>query len=151
MEFNKNEKIITNICLVQIKSVSANVDLPNLTTVYHTPSKITLTKSSSTTDAGVLHRKRLSLNYPGLSEEDFEKFHDLVSGEYQIMIKTDDNKIYELSSVELPLPCTANFSNNVHQLVFSGSSPIPYKYRDTQPGDGITIDGFNYDFNFYLS
>lgn len=151
MEFNKNQKIITNICLVQIKSVSANVDLPNLTKVYHTPSKITLTKSSSTGDSGVLHNKRLALSYPGLSDNDFEKFHDLVSGEYQIMVKTDDYKVYELSSLELPLKCTTNFSNNVHQIVFSGSSPIPYKYRDTQPGDGITVDGFNYDFNFYLS
>ncbi|WP_422105560.1 hypothetical protein [Winogradskyella sp.] len=151
MVFNKNGNLITNICLVQIKSVNNNVDISNLTTVYHTPSKITLTNSSSTTESGVLHRKRLSLSYPGLSESDFEKFNDLVAGEYQIMIKTEDNEVYELSSVELPLPCTTSYSTNGHQIVFSGSSPIPYKYRGAQTDDGINIDGFNYDFNFYLS
>jgi hypothetical protein len=150
MEFNKNKNTITNICLVQIKSISDNVDLPNLTTIYHTPSKISLTNSSSTTIAGVLHRKRLTLNYPGLSDTDFEKLHDLVGGEYQIMVKTQDHKVYEIASIDLPLQCTTSY-NNSHQIVFYGSSPIPFKYRDTQPGDGIVIDGFNYEFNFYLN
>ncbi|MFC0605913.1 hypothetical protein [Winogradskyella pulchriflava] len=150
MELSKNTDLFNAICLVQIKSVTDIVDIPDLQTIYHTPSKISFTINSSPNESGVLHRKRLTLNYPGLSTADFNKFHKLLHGEYQVFIKLDNNDIYEVASITQPLELASTY-NQHHSLVFSGSSPIPVKYRDNQPGTGIEIDGFNYDFNFYLS
>jgi len=152
MEFNKNANLVLDVCLVQIKSVDQTVDITQLTTVYHTPSKITYTGSTKNTPNGVLNDKRLTLNYPGLSSEDFDKFYDLVRGVYQVYIKTTTNDVYEVASDRFFMECSTTFNIKTgHSLVFKTQSSIPVKFRENQPADGINISGFDYDFNFYVS
>ena len=151
MEFSKNSELVTNICTVQIKSVNTVVDLSDLTTLYHTPSSIRLSNSGSLTVDGPLHKRTLSLKFPGLSTTDFSKFATLLKGQYQILVKLTNGDIYEIASNYYPMSLTTAFGFTAHQLSFSGSHPFGIKYRGNQPEDGITIDGFNYDFNFYLN
>ena len=152
MVFDKNSETLHNICLVQIKSADASVDIPELTAVYHTPSKIRFSNSSKNDDNGIIHRKSLSLFYPGLSSVDFEKFNDLVRGVYQIMVKLKNDDIYELSPFKFPMECKTDFTyQEGHVLLFTSDSPITVKYRGNQPIEGIDEDGFNYTFDFYLS
>lgn len=152
MEFSKNTILIENICLVQIRSVDGIVNIPNLNTVYHTPSKVSLQKNSKNTPSGVLHNKRLNIYYPGLSSTDFDKFNDLLRGVYQVYVKLDNYDIYEVSSNEFPMECNTSYNlTRGHNIQFTSSSPIPIKYRDNQPVEGINIDGFDYDFDFYVS
>lgn len=152
MEFNKNTELIQNICLVQIRSIDDVVNIPNLTTIYHTPSSISLTGSTKNTESGSLITKKLSLSFPGLSTTDFSKFHSLVKGAYQVFVKTTTNDIYEIASEQYFMTCSTRFNiNRGHTLSFEADSFIPYKYRDNQPTPGINIDGFDYELDFYLS
>lgn len=152
MVLDKNTQVIHNVCLVQIKSADATIDLSELTTIYHTPSKITLSLSSAPTDNGTLHKKMLALNFPGLSTTDFNKFNEIVRGAFQVMVKLTTNDIYELASINFPMTCSIAFDINTgFRLLFQSDSQIPFKFRANQPEEGITTDGFNYDFNFYLS
>lgn len=152
MQFNRNSSLVNNICLVQIKSVDAVVSIPSLTTMYHTPSKITYTQNSKAGDDGVLIKKKLSLYYPGLSDTDFEKFNSLCRGAYQVYVKTDKNEVYELASDYFFMTCSTSFNMQTGwQVNFEHDSSIPVKYRGIQELDGITTDGFDYDFDFYLS
>lgn len=151
MEFLKNTILVEDICLVQIQSADAVISIPDLTTIYHTPSKITLTGSNRMTENGVLTDQRLSLVYPGLSDEDFTKFHDMVRGVYQVFIKTMNNDVYELSSTRFFMECENTFNIRTGQsLTFKNSTPIPAKYRGNYAGEGINVGGFDYDFDFYL-
>ena len=128
------------------------MDIPELTPVYHTPSKISLSKGIQLTEQGVLNKKRMSFTYPGLSQEDFDKFNDLARGVYQLFFKLDNNDIYEFTAKNFPAECNMSFNlESGHQLVFTSDSPFPFKYVDTQTGPGIVLGGFNYDFDFYLS
>ncbi|MFI1771012.1 hypothetical protein [Thalassobellus citreus] len=152
MEFNKNNSLIQDICLVQIKSIDDVVSIPNLTTIYHTPSKITYKQSSKVTDAGVLITKTLSLSYPGLSTTDFEKFNDLLRGVYQVYVKTTTHDIYEVASNKFFMQCSSSFDiKKGHTLVFKNASPVPVKFHDNQTAEGINIDGFDYHLDFNLS
>lgn len=150
MDFQKNETLILNICHVQIKSISEAVSIPDFKDIYSTPSKITLSKSSSLSDDGVVHKKQLTLSYPGLSSADFDKFNELIKGEYIILAKTDTGDIYQLCTERYPMQCNTRFSNN-HTINFTGDSPINIKFIENQEGIGIDSDGFQYDFNFFLS
>lgn len=150
MDLSRNTKLITNICLVQIKSVHGVADVSAFQDIYSTPSKIILRIATRNTDDGVLHNKNLSLSYPGLSSDDFQNFESLTGDQFQILYKLHNNDIYQLSSEHQPLNLNVNYSNN-HTLIFTGSSFLPVKYRANQPNDGINIDGFNYDLNFFLS
>jgi len=152
MSFIKNETLINNICLVQIKSVDNTIDLPQLTTVYHTPSKITYTQNTKLKRSGSEIKKTLSLFYPGLSTLDFDKFNNLTKGAYQVYIKLDNNDIYEVASDYAFMVCATSFNIKTgHKLTFTTTTSIPIKFRDTQPEEGINIDGFDYNFDFYLS
>ena len=152
MEFTKNDTLINTICLVQIKSIDAVVEIPALTTIYHTPSKISFSISNKQNAAGVLINKKLSLAFPGLSTEDFTKFSNLVRGAFQVFIKTTSNDIYEVASQAFFMSCSTSFNlNSGHTLNFESSSPIAVKFRDNQTQEGINIDGFDYEFDFYLS
>ena len=152
MDFNKNQELIQNICLVQLKSVDAVVDLNELTQIYFTPSKIKLTGTTKHTESGVLVTKRLRLNYPGISATDFNKFHNLTRGAFQVFIKTTENNIYEIASDAFFMTCSIVLDNLKHHVLnFYNSSPIPIKFIDNQPESGINTDGFDYDFKFYLS
>ncbi|WP_044403387.1 hypothetical protein [Lacinutrix sp. Hel_I_90] len=151
MEFNKNSELLQRICLAQIKSVDATVSIPEFLQIFSTPSKITFRNRTSLSPSGVMHTKQLSLFYPGLSDQDFNKFHELVKGNYQVLVKLNNNAIYEIASLQIPMECNTSFTlGDGHALTFESTSPIAVKYRDTQETDGITVDGFNYDFNFYL-
>ena len=152
MQFDKNSDLIHNICLVQIKSIDDTVDLSTLTSIYHSPSSINLTKNSNNTPNGILHKKNLNLFYPGISNDVFDRFNELVRGAYQVYIKTDNNDIYEVASTFFPMDCKTNYNiTNGHSITFESSSPIPIKYIDNQPGEGINISGFDYELDFYLS
>lgn len=152
MELLKNEALINDICLVQIKSIDDVIDIPELTTIYHTPSKITYKESSKYTDAGVLITKKLTLSYPGLSNLDFSKFNSLLRGAFQIFVKTNTNDIYEISSANFFMQASTTFDfKSGHSIVFSNKTPIPVKFRETQEDTGITIDGFDYNFDFYIA
>lgn len=152
MDFLKNSDLHNSICLVQIRSVDTTVNIPDLTTIYHTPSKINFNYSSSTTASGVLHKRTLSLSYPGLSTVDFDKFNDLTRGVYQIYLKMDNGDIYEFSPAQIPSGCSINYNLKTgHELRFTSNAPIPIKFRENQPDDGINVSGFDYDFDFYLS
>lgn len=151
MEFLKNDDLLNNICLVQIKSADHVVDISDFIDLYSTPSKITCTNTSKLDAAGALHTKNLQLSYPGLSATDFNKFDALIKGNYQVLIKLYNNDIYELASLQIPMACSTSYSaGSGHALNFSVTSPMTIKYRDNQAGDGISVDGFNYDFNFNL-
>lgn len=151
MELLKNSELIQNICQVQIKSVDQTVLIPNFTTVYSTPSKIMLTNSSDLQDSGVLHNKRLSLVYPGLSKEDFANFNDLVRGHYKVIVRLANTAVYEIASEHFPMGCRASYNSaSGHALIFENKSPVTFKYLGNQQGYGIATDGFTYDFNFYL-
>lgn len=149
MDFLKNTDLIQNICEVKIKSVDTLVDLPDLTDVYFTPSKITLSKRSDFRESGTLHVKSLRLDYPGLSSLDFEKFNDLLRGQFLVTIKLTTNDIWDLCSTTYPMKVSTSYSNG-HQLVFEGTDPFPIKFRGNQSDPGIDDTGFNYDFNFFL-
>lgn len=152
MEFLKNDILVETICLVQIKSVDNVVDLSALTTLYHTPSKITYSQTTSQSSDGVLIKKTLSLTYPGLSTSDFDKFTSLTRGAFQVFIKTTTNNIYEIASNTFFMGASTSFNmNNNWQLQFKCSSPISVKYIDNQPTDGINVDGFDYELDFYVS
>ena len=67
------------------------------------------------------------------------------------LIKLSNNDIYELASLQFPMACSTSYSvGSGHVLSFSVTSPITIKYRGNQAEDGVSVDGFNYDFNFYL-
>lgn len=152
MDFSKNEDLLTNICMVQIRSVHDLVSIPEFEKVYHTPSSITSSVSSSLKSEGTLHKVRLKLKFPGLSQEDFSKFHKLLVDEYQILIKLDNNDVYEVGSVIYPNKITTSYSKKGHQLNFSTSTPLkPLSFRGNFPEEGINVDGFNYNFDFYLN
>lgn len=152
MTFDKNSELILNVCLLQIRSVDDVVNIPALQTIYHTPSKITLTNQSENTESGGLHKKRITLNYPGLSSLDFDNFNSLIKGNYQAFVKLDNNDIYEVASSFFPLECATTFDiKEGHALIFSGGSPFPIKYRDNQSDPGINVSGFDYTFDFYVS
>ncbi|TXE18603.1 hypothetical protein ES692_06050 [Psychroserpens burtonensis] len=159
MEFLKNQSLINNICQVQIKSVLNVIDIPSYSNnaavasfidFYSSPSKITLSNRSRLTDNGPLHNKTLSLSYPGLSTTDFETFSKLIKGEYLVLVKLNNNDIYEITSKHYPMSCTTSYRDG-HIINFSNESPIPIKFRENQSSTGIESSGFNYDFNFYLS
>ena len=87
----------------------------------------------------------------GLSATGFIKFDALIKGNYQVLIKLYNNDIYQLASLQIPMACSTAYSaGSGHALNFSVTSPKSLKYIDNQTSDGITIDGFNYNFNFYL-
>lgn len=152
MEFSKNGTLLETICLVQIKSVDGVADIPSLTTIYHTPSKIQYNQSTNHSENGILVNKTLTLSYPGLSTSDFDKFNSLTRGAFQVYIKTSENNIYEVASEYFFMKPTTSFTmGQGWQLQFKSTSPIAVKYRDNQPTEGINIDGFDYDFDFYVS
>lgn len=152
MSFEKNTEFIHNICLVQIKSIDDVVDIPSLSTIYHTPSSIRFTGSTKKTNSGPITTSRLSLNYPGLSNSDFNKFKNLVRGAYQVYIKTSSNDIYEIASEDYFMTCSTSWNlRKGHVLNFESKSFIEPKYRGNQSSDGINIDGFDYELDFYLS
>ena len=152
MEFYKNLILLQHICLVQIRSVDAVLDIPSLKNLYATPSKINLTGSYKQTDSGVIISKKLTLSYPGISPTDFDKFQNLTNGAFQIYVKTTTNDIYEVATQQFFMECSATFNIETgHQLTFSNTSPIPIKYIENQPNNGIAVLGFDYDLNFNLS
>lgn len=158
MVLEKNTAIINTICQVRIRSTDNVVDIPSLSQVYHTPSKIRYSASSSRTKNGNLHRKTLRLTYPGLSQEDFKKFDALIKGVYQVLVRMQNNEVYELASTQFPMSCTSSFNlEGGHDLTFNVSAPLDMKYLGVDESDltgksgSFLVDQFNYDFDFNLA
>lgn len=157
MELLKNSTIITNVCKVRIRSIDDVVNMPTLTDVYYTPSKIRYTVSGSRTPQGNLHNRSLQLSYPGLSTEDFQKFDELLRGVYQIFVQLTNYEVYELSSTLFPMECSTRFDiKEGHQLVFSNSSPFNQRFIGVDDGDisgkpPLFDEQFDYDFDFNLA
>ena len=157
MELSKNPQLITNICKVQIRSTDAVVSLPTLSDIYHTPSKIQYSISSKRTKNGPLHTKTLRLSYPGLSETDFIKFDELLRGVYQVFIKLQDNKVYEVSNTRYPMSCSTSYNiRSGHEVVFNTTAPLSIKYIGIDDSGltgkpGILEEQFDYYFDFNLA
>ncbi|KAB8156164.1 hypothetical protein EZY14_002795 [Kordia sp. TARA_039_SRF] len=151
MDLSKNNDIQHHICYVAIKSIDDVVDLSVFTNIYSALSKISFTNNVSPTTSGPLHTRQLSLYYPGLSTEDFTKMHQLTLGTYQIMVKLQNNDVYEIATLQFPMEFKTNYNIRTgNNIVFTNKCPLPVKYRGNQPEAGINFEGFNYDFNFYL-
>lgn len=150
MNLSRNSNTIFNVCLVQIKSIHGISNILDFDTIYSTPSKITFRSTSQTRDSGLIHNNTLTVSYPGLKPEDFDNFSKLTLDQFQVLIKLDNNDIYQVASVFQPMDCRVSFSNN-HSVTFFNQSYLSIKYRDNQPDDGINLEGFNYDLNFFLN
>lgn len=157
MSFEKNAELINTICQVQVRSVDNAVTVPVLSEIYHTPSKIRYSINSRRTDHGNLHTRTLRMTYPGLSEADFENFDSLLRGVYQVFVKLQNQKVYELSNTRYPMSCSSSFDLRTgHQLVFTNRSPFTINYvGDDTPdnsGKGPVFDEFfDYTFDFNLA
>ena len=157
MLLEKNSQLINRICKVQIRSVDGVVDIPTLADIYHTPSSIQYTISSSRTKNGPLHTKTLRLGYPGLSEDDFSKFDTLLRGVYQVMVKLQDNKVYEVSNSRYPMSCSTSYNIGTgHEVVFTVASPLNITYIGVDDSGitgkpGIFDEQFDYYFDFNLA
>lgn len=154
MELEKNDSLVLNICKVLIRSTDDVVDIPSLQKIYHTPSMISFTKSTTETADGTLINKNLRLSYPGLSESDFSKFNKLTKGVYQVYIELEDGKVFEVASSQLPMSCSTSFDiSRGHELVLSSTSPEELIYLGSNvPGEEPIAEQkvFNYDFDFNL-
>ena len=157
MQLEKNTELINNICKVQIRSTDGVVDLPSLSSIYFTPSKIQYSISSSRNKNGTLHNKTLRLSYPGLEEDDFSNFDTLVRGVYQIYIQLQNGKVYEISNTRYPMSCSTSFSvTSGHEIVFSVSAPMNIKYIGVDDSGitgkpGLLDEQFDYDLDFNLA
>lgn len=147
----KNENLILNICRVFIRSVDNVVDIPSLQTVYHTPSRISMSLNGSMTANGALVNKRIGLSYPGLAPDDFQKFNKLSKGMYQVYIELDNGETYEVASTQFPMSCDTSFDiGRGHELVFSSTAPADVRYLGTNES-GVLEEMFDYDFDFNLA
>ena len=161
MEFEKNADLILNICQVLVRSVDDVVELPSLTKVYHTPSKITYSSRGQNGPNGNLYTKNLRLTYPGFANGDFEKFDALIKGIYQVYIVLENGEYHEVATDRFPMTCSTDFSVALgHELVFSSTAPVGMNYLTTvDPGESIPggiipdeiSEMFDYDLDFNLA
>lgn len=140
---NKNDYLITSIHSVQIKAISHTGDaLSNFFGIYSSYSKSNLSINSQKTNNGLIYNNNLNLSYPGLSENDFMEFDEMLHNRYVIIFKTTDLKNYQLGNENLPLDLKTRFDvNKGTSLIFSGKTLTYPQYIKLED---IDIDGFPY-------
>ncbi|WP_378186871.1 hypothetical protein ACE939_00800 [Aquimarina sp. W85] len=147
MVLQKNSTLIVNICQVYIRSTHGNA-FPVLTEAQTSPSKIKFTSDSSTSEVGVLYKNKLQLSYKGLSDSHFNDLHKIVTGLYEVYIRTEDGEYLQLSSTRSPMEVKSKFSSKDTSLTFENEDFLPILQMSQQKVNDL---GFAYTLSFSLS
>jgi len=111
MILNRNTDLYPQVKSVSIRPIDIeNSILKSFEEIYSTPSKIAFNTTTSLKAPGPESKIKLSLVYPGLKESDFEVFYDLNHQKYVVKIEFINLKVYQISTVEVPLSLKTSFS-----------------------------------------
>lgn len=95
MDLSRNEISVLSIIAISIIPVNTeNSSLKEFEEIYSTPSKISHSINSSLKDGGLEYTNRIELLYPGLEDENFANFHDLLHQRFEVKIEFNNNKVY---------------------------------------------------------
>lgn len=132
MELSRNTNLITSVCSTEIRSITANPLLASFTSLYGTTSRISFTCPSAINNGGVYYRPKLSLRYPGLKEDDFNQFHQLLHEGFDIRVHYTNGDIYQLTTDNQPLYLKTNYDHiRGFSLDFQGETLQPPRKVDT--------------------
>lgn len=146
MDLEKNSKLHPEVCHVNLKSTLNKVYLAEFTNIYGTPSSIQFKKHGKNTSNGILYTYQVGLLYPGLKEDDFLNFHNLLKDRYQLQIQFLSGDVYTLNTALYPFELSYQFiKGKGFQLLFKGSTPFVQNFEhNTQ------INGLPYRLTFSL-
>lgn len=139
MSIQRNENLLGVPSSIAVKSVEGNQIWPDFTKIYGTPSKIKATSNSNTSKAGVLYTKKITLDYPGISETDFHKFHELLLDFYEIHVTYNTDEVFKFSSKKAPMTLTTSFLNN--------GTTLSFEAKDIYPIQSVTEQGEQNNFD----
>lgn len=146
---NRNNNLIINICGVTLKSAFGS-SFPALAPIYTTLSKIKWSSDSTTTNEGVLYKNKLSLNYPGLSQQQFNELDTFIRGLYQVQVATQEGDRYQLAGEENPMAVEISFNGGATEISFNHNAIEPIKYLGNTVEEAEPI-GFPYNLTFNLA
>ena len=132
MELTRNDILITNACTVSIKSVYHNSILSDFTDIYGTPSNISFSSSSRSTTSGVYFENKLELMYPGLKEEDFLNFNELIYDHYYLRLTVDAGYTLDIANEDSEMSMTTSYTiKQGHKITLIGKSSTPVQKVST--------------------
>ncbi len=151
MQFNKNSDLVIDVCKVLARSVDGS-ELVNMTEIYATPSKMQLTCNQTMTPAGKLFRTTVTMTYPGISDDAFDRLSSLGNDQYQVLVKVSNGKYFEVGSNKFPMDISSNYNDATgFQLRFTNQSPLAINSIPTYTDADITDENFDYNFDLNLS
>jgi len=146
----RNSNLIVNICEVQLKSAHGAA-FPTLAGIYTSLSKINWSSSTKTTDDGTLYSNKLTLNYPGLDQDQFSELDKFIRGLYQVRVITDTGARYQLAGDENPMEVEINFNGGATEINFSHAAIEPIQYLGNSAEEAAAEIGFPYYLTFNLA
>lgn len=155
----RNALLLHKICKVRIRAVDGLVSFTGLKSIYFSKSSIRLSDNGSHTKSGNLHRRILTMDFPGIDPLDFPQFDMMLKDRYQVLVTLDNNDVYQVASTNFPAELKTKYDpKKGHQLIFTIKSPLPIRYISAlSGGDGTNGDGtnenigFDYELDFKLS
>ncbi len=113
----KNENLLVFFSEIQLRSVKGSA-FPYFSKIYCTPSRISFSNQSRITANGVIYDKSLKLEYPGLSQNQFNELASLLNGLYQAVGITGTGETYQLTTIEDPFQVSTNYRDSNTTLNF---------------------------------
>ncbi|NQY29968.1 MAG: hypothetical protein HRT69_10915 [Flavobacteriaceae bacterium] len=142
MSFQRNINLLGSPCNVAIKSVAGNQILPDFTKIYGKPSKIRVSSSPKISKAGILITKKVTLEYPGVSDTDFTKFHELMHDGFEMLVTYSSGEVFQFAGVNAPMTLSAPYNNKGTKLSFITKDVKPVQFLSgtiTTQGNNSTL------------
>lgn len=125
---NRNSYLLVQIKEVSFQTLSSDKKiLTEFQRIYNTFSKSEIRVTSRKTNSGTLYRSDLKIFYPGLSDNDFLQFYELLQKRFILRITLTNNDVFQLGSLSIPMKLSTIYSLKGTQLSFKNESIGPIK------------------------